>query len=195
MSRALQQKLLAHIDTAVAVLDLPLTRDQFERLAVELTPGIAAMFAKQDATIAELEPVEYTVAEGADTQDDGQRVVREFAGCTLSIDPDVAEDAPAALLGLELQRRQSDVLALDVRGATSLVVTVRPRSPHAWKWWLDEFEAVTCSPEQPCCTTTTGHYGDVAVELRGEGVPDLIAGRSASQSAARLGTFMAGHPW
>lgn len=192
MSRALQQQLLSGLDLAASVLDLPLTRDQLERLAVELTPGVAAMVAGRDATIAELAPVPYTVT-GTVDDGDGERVVREFAGCTLSIDPDVAEDAPAALLGLELQRTQSDVLALDVRGATSLVVTVRPRSPQAWTWWLTHFDAVTCSPEQPCCTTTTGHYGDIAVELRGDGVPDLLP--LADRSAARLGTFMAGHPW
>jgi hypothetical protein len=189
VSRALQQQLLARIDTAVAVLDLPLTREQLERLAVELTPGIVAMCAERDALIADLEPAPYTVVE--DGEGDGERVVREFAGCTLSIRPDVAQDAPAALLGLELQSTQSDVLVLDVPSATSLVITVKPRSPQAWTWWCKRFEAVTCSPSQPCCTTTTGHYGDIAVELRGEGVPDLLAARSAG----RLSDFMAGHPW
>lgn len=188
MSRALQQTLLARLDTAVAVLDLPLTREQLERLAVELAPGVAAMFAERDATIAELEPAPYTVT---DAVSDVDRHVREFAGCRLSICPDVAEDAPAALLGLELQRMQSDVLALDVPSATSLVVTVKPRSSQAWDWWRNKFGAVTCSPEQPCCTTTTGHYGDIAVELRGEGVPDLLSSRSAD----RLADLMAGHPW
>jgi hypothetical protein len=177
VSRALQQRLLSHLDLAVSVLDLPLTRDQIERLAAELTPGLATMTAGRNAT--------------TEAADDGERVVREFAGCTLSIRPDIAEDAPAALLGLELQSTQSDVLALDVRGATDLVVTVRPRSSDSWEWWLTRFEAVTCSPEQPCCTTTTGRYGDIAVELRGEGVPDLLATRSA----ARLGGFISGHPW
>ncbi|MEU9134645.1 hypothetical protein AB0D33_01520 [Streptomyces sp. NPDC048404] len=188
MSRALQHKLLSHLDLAVAVLDLPLTRDQLERLAVELTPGVAAMTAERDATIADLEPVPYAVAEA-----DGERVVREFAGCRLSIDPDVAEDAPAALLGLELQTTQSDVRSLDVRGATSLVVTVRPRTANAWQWWLERFEARACTPDQPCCATVIGHYGDIEVELRGDGVPDLAA--LADRSAARLGEFMAGHPW
>jgi hypothetical protein len=192
VSRALQHRLLSQLDLAVGVLDLPLTRDQLERLAAELTPGVAAVIAERDATIAELEPVPYNVA----SADDGERYVSEFAGCTLSIRPDVAEDAPAALLGLELQRAQSDVLALDVRGATDLVVTVRPRSAQAWGWWLSRFEATTCSPEQPCCMTTTGRYGDIAVELRGEGVPDLLAGASRSdRSAARLGDLIAGHPW
>lgn len=188
MSRVLQQQLLAYIDTAVAVLDLPLTNDQLERLAVELTPAVRAMLAKRDAVIAELEPAPYTVTDTAVT---GERVVSEYAGCTLSINPDVAEDAPAALLGLELRSTQSDVLALDIPSATRLVVTVKPRSPQAWTWWLDKFQATTCTPEQPCCTTTTGRYGDITVELRGDGVPDLLAGRSA----ARLGDFMAGHPW
>jgi hypothetical protein len=189
VSRALQHKLLSHLDLAVAVLDLPLTRDQLKRLAAELTPGVAAMTAEQDATIADLEPVPYAVAEA----DDGERVVREFAGCRLSIDPDVAEDAPAALLGLELQTKQSDVRALDVRGATSLVVTVRPRTATAWQWWLDRFGARPCTPDQPCCTTVIGHHGDIEVELRGDGVPDLPG--LADRSAARLGQIMAGHPW
>jgi hypothetical protein len=190
VSRALQHKLLSYLDTAVAVLDLPLTRAQLERLAVELTPDVAATIAERDATIAELVPVPYAVTESAA---DGERVVREFAGCILSIDPDVAEDAPAALLGLELQSTQSDVRALDVRGATRLVVTVRPRTARAWQWWLDRFEARPCTPEQPCCTTGIGHHGDIEVELRGDGVPDLPG--LADRSAARLGEFMAGHPW
>jgi hypothetical protein len=189
VSRALQHQLLSHLGLAVAVLDLPLTRAQLERLAVELTPGVAAMTAERDATIADLEPVPYAVTEA----DDGERVVREFAGCRLSIDPDVAEDAPAALLGLELQTTQSDVRALDVRGATSLVVTVRPRSANAWQWWLERFEARACTPDQPCCATVIGHHGDIEVELRGDGVPDLPG--LADRSAARLGEFMAGHPW
>jgi hypothetical protein len=180
VSRALQQQLLTQLGLAAAVLDVPLTRDQLERLAVEITPGIAALFAERDAS-----------AVAADVGSGGERYVREFAGCTLSIRPDVAEDSPAALLGLELQRTQSDVLALDVPGATQLVVTVRPRSTQAWAWWLDKFEATTCTPEQPCCTTTVGRYGDITVELRGDGVPDL----PASSSADRLGNFMAGHPW
>jgi len=183
VSRGLQQQLLARIDTTVAVLDLPLTRDQIERLAVELTPAVAAIVAERDATIAELEPAPYRLAE----TDDSERYVSEFAGCTLSIGPDVAEDAPAALLGLELRSTQSDVLALDVPAATSLIVTVRPRSPQAWAWWLDKFEAVACSPEQPCCATTVGRYGEITVELRGEGVPDLLVDRQANS--------MAGHPW
>lgn len=187
MSRALQQQLLARLDSAAAALDLPLTREHLERLAVELTPDVAAMLGKSGATVSRFASAPNAVAEDLD----GERHVREFAGCTLSIRSDVAEDAPAALLGLELQSQQPDVLALDVPTATSLVVTVRPRSPQAWAWWLNRFDAVTCSPEQPCCTTTTGHYGDIAVELRGEGVPDLLA----TKSAARRGDFMAGHPW
>ncbi|MGW5736961.1 MULTISPECIES: hypothetical protein [Streptomyces] len=190
MSRALQQQLLHRLDTAAAILDLPLSREQLERLAVELTPSVAALCAERDALIADLEPAPYTLAEDI-AAGDGERVVREFAGCTLSIRPDVAQDAPAALLGLELQSTQPDVLALDVPSATSLVITVKPRTEQAWDWWQRRFEAVTCSPEQPCCTTTTGHYGDISVELRGEGVPGLLAARSAG----RLSDFMAGHPW
>ncbi|MEU4172151.1 hypothetical protein AB0F46_35370 [Streptomyces sp. NPDC026665] len=192
MSRTLQHKLLTGLDLAVATLNLPLTREQLERLAVELTPSVAAMVAERDATIAELEPVPYTVAASHDS--DGERIVREFAGCRLSIDPDVAEDAPAALLGLELQSRQSaDVRALDVRGATSLVVTVHPRTERSWQWWIDHFDARPCTPDQPCCTTVIGHHGDIEVELRGDGVPDLPG--LADRSAARLGQMMAGHPW
>ncbi|GGY00147.1 hypothetical protein [Streptomyces fructofermentans] len=186
MSRDLQHALHAALTAAAARIDLPLDGQHLERLALELAPDVAALLGRRTAQSYDLE-VPASAADG----DDGERYVREYAGCRLSIQPDVTEDAPAALLGLELQRSQSDVLALDVAGATSLVVTVRPRSPQAWDWWLAKFDAVTCSAEQPCCTTTTGRYGEIAVELRGEGVPDILADRSAD----RLSTVTAGHPW
>ncbi|MEU1496107.1 hypothetical protein [Streptomyces sp. NPDC005732] len=189
MSRALQQQLHARIATAAALLDLPLTQDHLERLAAELTPGIKALLAERDATIAELEPAPYSLT--ATAVDDGERISREYAGCTLRIHPDVAEDCPAALLGLELQATQSDVLVLDVASATDLTVTVRPRSPEAWTWWRRRFAGVDRRPSQACCATLVGSYGEVRVELRGEGVPELLAQHSAN----RLQTILAGHPW
>lgn len=189
MSRDLQHTLHTALTTAVAMYDLPLTGLDVETLAVELTPAVKAMLAEQDATIAELEPAPYALTEVVERAD---RIVSEYAGCTLSIQPDVAEDAPAALLGLELRSTQPDILALDVPSATHLTITVRPRSLQAWTWWRDKFEAAqNCQAPQPCCTTLAGRYGEVTVELRGDGVPDLLARHSAD----RLSTVLAGHPW
>ncbi|MGW6210993.1 hypothetical protein [Streptomyces sp. NPDC055109] len=185
MSRDLQQQLLTHLDRSVTVLDLPLTREQIERLAVELTPRLAPVTGGRAVSGIESDPYTTTATP------DGERVVNAVEGCNLSIHPDVAEDSPAALLGAELYRAQSDVLALDVPEAKRLVVTVKPRSAEAWTWWLRKFDAVRCTPDQPCCTTIVGRFGDIDVELRGDGVPDLLA----TQSATRLGEFMAGHPW
>ncbi len=189
MSRHLQHKLHTAIVTAAATLDLPLTDGHTEALARELTPAVKAIVAALDATIEELIPTPYVLAEAADGAD---RIVSEYAGCTLSIHPDVAEDAPAALLGLELRSTQPDVLALDVATATHLTVTVRPNSLHAWAWWRSKFEADPNGQiPQSCCATLAGQYGEVTVELRGDGVPDLIA----QQSADRLSGVLAGHPF
>ncbi|MEW2567693.1 hypothetical protein [Streptomyces sp. NPDC047070] len=189
MSRHLQHKLHTAIVTAAATLDLPLTDGHIEALAVELTPAVKAIVAPLNATIDELSPAPYTLAEAADGAD---RIVSEYAGCTLSIHPDVAEDSPAALLGLELRSTQPDVLALDVATATHLAVTVRPRSTEAWSWWSNKFEATpTRDAEQGCCTTLAGTFGEVTVELRGDGVPELLA----QHSADRLSNVLAGHPW
>lgn len=189
MSRHLQHKLHAAIVTAVRTLDLPLTDGHIEGLAVELTPAVKAIVAALDATIDELAPATYTPAATADGAD---RIVSEYAGCTLSIHPDVAEDSPAALLGLELRGTQPDVLALDVATATHLTVTVRPRSTQAWTWWRDKFEAsADCQVPQSCCATLAGRYGEVTVELRGDGVPELPAQHSADRPAP----VPAGHPW
>ncbi|MGW0566134.1 hypothetical protein [Streptomyces tauricus] len=190
MSRHLQHKLHAALTTAVATLDLPLTEDHTERLAIELTPAVKAIVAPLDATIAELVPAPYTLAEAGDGAD---RIVSEYAGCVLSIQPDVAEDAPAALLGLELRSTQPDVLALDVATATDLTVTVRPRSLASWRWWRTKFEArPDCQIPQSCCATLAGRFGEVTVELRGDGVPDLIR---QARSEAQTDAVPAGHPW
>lgn len=186
MSRHLQHTLHAALTTAVATLDLPLDAGHTERLALELTPAVKAMVAALDATIADLVPAPYTLAAAADG---AERILSEYDGCTLSIDPDVAEDSPAALLGLELRSTQPDVQALDVASGTHLTVTVQPRSPQAWAWWCTKFEATPArETSQDCCTTLTGRYGEITVELRGNGVPALLAEDDLRPS-------MAGHPW
>lgn len=183
MSRRLQHRLHTALTTAVATRDLPLTDLHVEALAVELAPFLKAMLAERDATIDELLPAPYLLAT------DTERVVSEFEGCRLSIHPDVAEDAPAALLGLGLRHTRTDVVALDVSTATHLTVTVQPKTARAWGWWRTTFDTVANHVPQSCCTTLTGAYGEVSVEIRGNAVPDLIA-REAAQA-----DVLAGHPW
>ncbi|MCL6733337.1 hypothetical protein [Streptomyces neyagawaensis] len=201
MSRDLQLALHGRLTTAVAVLDLPLNGQHLERLAIELTPAVAAMLAEVDATVAELEPVSYALTEQAGPVD---RHISEYAGCRSAIHPEVEEDSPAALLALEL-RGTHDVTATDVPTRTHLTLTVRPLSLLGWQWWLDKMSvsASTILRHGPV-VTGTGHYGEITVHLRGENVGDLLDDQAAARSARRLQGFLvgdvparssAGHPW
>ncbi|WP_326729027.1 hypothetical protein [Streptomyces phaeochromogenes] len=193
MSRDLQHRLHTRVDLAVKVLDLPLSAEDIERLAVELTPAVKAILAEGADTAAELAPITYAVAE---TADPGERCVSEWAGCTSAIHPDVPEDCPAALLALELRRVQSDMTYTDVPRPADLVLTVRPRTLRAWEWWLQRLSIDTDTVERLGRTVTgTGRYGEVTVHLRGDNVGALLDDEAAQQSAARLSGAFAGHPW
>lgn len=203
MSRDLQQKLLSRIDLAAAVLDLPLTRDHIERLAVELTPAVKAILA-EDQAVAD-EPVAYAVVAGV-----AEMATHEYAACTGLIEArsetettqvegclcriglDVDLDSPAATLAQKLRSSQPDVTATDVPNAVTLGLTVRPQSIDCWRWWMHRLNVAVDSVRTASdAVTATGNYQGVTINLRGEGVPELLA----DKAAARLAGVIAGHPW
>lgn len=179
MSRELQQQLYTILTTAVATLDLPLDTRHVDGLAVELTPAIAALLAEADATIAELSPVPYRVAEAAVCDPEFEE--SQFAGCTTRIGLDVDYDSPAGTVAAKL-RRQPDVTALEISDAHTVAVTVDPQSLDAWRWWLHQ---VQISPGavafQGLAATATGAKDGVTVHLHGDGVAELYADRDAAR--------------
>lgn len=175
MSRHLQLRLHAVLQTATATLDLPLDAQHLERLAAELTPAIKAMLAEADATIAELAPVPYEVSES-----DGVEVT-EFAGCITRTSLDVDLDSPAGTVAYKA-RRQPDVTAVEIRDAFTIALTVDPQSLDAWRWWLHQFGI---DPRQVtldgATALATGSKDGATVHLRGDGVPDLLVDRGAAR--------------
>ncbi|MFF9123215.1 hypothetical protein ACF09J_07935 [Streptomyces sp. NPDC014889] len=173
MSRALQHQLHSILQTATATLDLPLDTGHLERLAVEVTPAIAALRAETRASVEENAPIRCALT-GRVNEAAGVRTT-EYAGCISRIDIDVDEDSPAAQLAAELRGRQPDVIATDVPDATYLGLTVRPQSWRAWQWWLDKLnvapEAVT---RQHDTTYAMGVVDNVVVSVCGDGVPKLL---------------------
>lgn len=200
MSRDLQQQLLTRIDLAVTMLDLPLTRDHIERLAVELTPAVKAILAQDQAVEI---PVAYAVVAGvAETATpeyaacagliEGQLATSEVEGCMCRIGLDVDLDSPAAVLAQRLRRSQPDVTATDVPDPTTLGLTVRPQSIECWRWWMHRLNvAVNSVQTQGDAVTATGHLKGVRINLRGDGVPALLT----DKAAARLAGVISGHPW
>ncbi|MFG2679235.1 hypothetical protein [Streptomyces sp. NPDC048392] len=181
MSRGLQHKLHSHLELATQMLDLPLTGEHLERLAVELTPAVTALIAEATEAHAETVPVEYGVV-GPDLDERAGVQTTTYAGCTARIGTEVDLESPAALLAAELRGRQPDVVATDVPSATYLGLTVRPQSLHAWRWWLDKLgvhpDTVT---RQDDSVFATGVVGDVVVAVCAEGVPTLMADRPADR--------------
>lgn len=174
MSRHLQLRLHTILQTATATLDLPLDTQHVERLALELTPAVKALLAEADATVAELEPVPYEVT--------------ELDGCTTRTGLDVDLDSPAARLGLQLRHSQHDVIAIDVPDASTLGLTVRPQSLDCWRWWVTRMGVPSDSLTTEGNTSVgTGTCEGVTIQLRGQGVSELLADRSA----ARLMGFIA----
>jgi hypothetical protein len=195
VSRALRHKLHSRIEMATVLADLPLTTQQIEHLALELTGPVKALIAEATASADEIVPVAYALAEQTGPAD---RHVTEYAGCRSSIHPEVDEDSPAALLALELRGTQPDVTATDVPTSTHLTLTVRPQSLHGWTWWRRKF-SVGSVLRHGSVVTGTGHYGEITVQLRGENAGELLDNRAIHQSATRLQNFLAqrpaGHPW
>ncbi|WP_405924909.1 hypothetical protein [Streptomyces sp. NBC_00035] len=201
MSRDLQQQLLTRIDLAVTVLDLPLTRDHIERLAAELTPAVKAILAQDQAV--DVVPVAYAVVAGvAETATheyaacaslvEGQVETSEVEGCLCRIGLDVDVHSPAAVLAQRLRSSQPDVTATDVPDATTLGLTVRPQSIDCWRWWMHRLNiAINSVQTHGDAVTATGHLKGVRINLRGDGVPDLLT----DKAAARLAGVIAGHPW
>jgi hypothetical protein len=198
VSRGLQQLLHSRLETVATLRDLPLTAQQIEVLALDLTPCVKAMLAESDAQIEELAPVAYALAGPAEPTD---RCVTEYAGCTSAIHPEVDVDCPAALLAHELAQTQPDVTATDVPTPAHLTLTVRPQSVRAWTWWLHKMSVHTGTTlRHGPLVTGTGHYGEITVHLRGENVGQLLDDQAAAQSANRLRSFIAPpaarrHPW
>ncbi|WP_073946483.1 hypothetical protein [Streptomyces kebangsaanensis] len=180
MSRALQHQLHTRIETAAAMLDLPLTAQHVERLAVELTPAIKALLAETLATAEETAPVRCALTPQAQVDDElaGVRTT-EYAGCICRISVDVDEDSPAALLAAELRGRQPDVIATDVPTATYLGLTVRPQSWQAWRWWLNRLNiSADAVNRRGTAVYAVGVVGEVAVQVCGDGVPKLLEPRT-----------------
>ncbi|MEV5368948.1 hypothetical protein AB0N12_06245 [Streptomyces albogriseolus] len=177
MSRDLQHRLHSRLELAAQMLDLPLTAQHLEDLAVELTPAVKALLAEQADAQAAAAPVSYAVVET-----DGVRTTT-YAQCTSRIDVTVAEDSPAALLAAAFRTRQPDVVATDVPSATYLGLTVRPQSLHAWAWWVERLRLDPVAlTRQDSSVYGVGNVDGVVVHVRGDGVSDLMA----DESAARL---------
>lgn len=203
MSRTLQHRLHTQLRTAVAVLDLPLTEQHIEGLAVEMTAPVKAMFAEALAAANEQAPLAVavtvpvlSVGPHPDVDEAVGMETSEYAGCVSRISLDVDLDSPAAVLAQRLRERQPDVTATDVPTNSYIGLTVRPQSLHAWAWWLNELgisaDSVTVQGD---AAYAVGEKNGVAVQLRGDGVPDLLTDRAAARLAGVLAGGPAGHPW
>ncbi|MET9729744.1 hypothetical protein ABZZ79_03455 [Streptomyces sp. NPDC006458] len=186
MTRPLQHQLHGRLELAAQVLDLPLTADQLERLALELAPAVRAMLAEQADSLTAQVPVTYAVV-GTDVDRQAGVAITTWAQCTSAIGTDVDHESPAALLAHELRSRQPDVIGTDVPTGTYLGLTVRPQSLSAWRWWLDRLsiaaEAVTV---QDTDAYAVGVVGDIAVQLCGQGVAELLADRPVARLMGML---------
>ncbi|MEU2780586.1 hypothetical protein [Streptomyces sp. NPDC007110] len=189
MSRALQHQLHSRLELATQMLDLPLTAKHLEDLAAELTPAVKALLAEQADQHTATAPIGYAVVgPGVDIDEAAGVQTTTYAQCTSRIDVNVDLGCPAALLADELRMRQPDVVATDVPSATYLGLTVRPQSLHAWRWWLDRLHvAADGVTYQGDSAYGIGTVGDVAVHVRGDGVPEL----AADHGAARLEGLLA----
>jgi len=181
MSRALQQRLHSRLELAAQMLGLPLTSDQLEDLAAELTPAVRALLAEQADTDAETVPVRCAVVVPGVEEQAGVQITT-YAQCTSRIDTEVDLDSPAARLADELRMGQPDVIATDVPSGTYLGLTVRPQSLHAWRWWIDKLGIATDGITfQDDAAYGMGVVDDVAVAVRADGVPTLLVDRGAAR--------------
>lgn len=181
MSRDLQHRLHARLELATQMLDLPLTADHLERLAIELTPSVKALLAEQADTQAATVPVAYAVV-GPDVDVEAGVQTTTYAQCVSRIGLDVDLDSPSAVLADQLRMRQPDVTATDIPSPMYLGLTVRPQSLHAWRWWLDKLHiAADAVTSQGNSAYGMGVVDGVAVHVRGDGVPTLLADRGAAR--------------
>ncbi|MFF9279572.1 hypothetical protein [Streptomyces griseosporeus] len=190
MSAPLQHQLHSRIELAAQMLGLPLTPDQLERLALELTPWVKARLAEQADAHAAAAPIAYavvpTMARPVKAMT-GMETTR-YAGCVSRVGLDVDLDSPAATLAAKV-RRQPDAVATEVPDAHTLAVTVRPSSLPAWRWWLSSLSVDLASVQtRGTAVIATGRRHGVTVQLRGEGVPALLS----DKAAARLAGFLSG---
>lgn len=158
--RHVPHRLHSALQTAAAVLDLPLDTRHLEALAVELAPFVRALCAETAAAATDDAPIPYTVASADETA--GVETTT-YAGCAARIGVDVDHDAPAALLAEKL-RRHHDVVATDVPTAAYLGLTIRPKTAAAWQWWLRELDVPTSA------VTVQGVDAYAAVEVDGVAV-------------------------
>lgn len=204
MSRSVQRRLHTQLRTAVAVLDLPLGDLDVERLAVEMTAPVKALLAEALASAEEQAPLAVAVPDPEPEPWSGSTLgmdeaagvaTTQYAGCICRISLDVDLDSPAATLAEQL-RRQPDVTATDIPTSSYIGLTVRPPSLHAWAWWLHKLaigaESVTIQGD---AAYAVGVKDGVAVQLCGDGVPELLTDKAAARLAGVLAEPAAGHPW
>ncbi|MFF9043287.1 hypothetical protein [Streptomyces parvulus] len=187
MSRELQHKLRSRLELATQILDLSISGEDLDRMAVELTPAVKALIAEatdaHDATV----PVRYAVT--GETLDEQAGVhTTTYASCTARIGAEIDLDSPAAALAAELRTKQPDVVATDVPSPTYLGLTVRPQSLFAWRWWLDKLNVADGTVTvRDNAAHATGVVDDVVVQVQGDEVPMLMV----DESAARLTGLLA----
>ncbi|MFJ2007056.1 hypothetical protein [Streptomyces chartreusis] len=181
--RHVPHKLHSALEMAATLLDLPLTEAQREALALELTGPVRALIAEARADVGDDSPVRYAVAATEPVE------TRWVGGCLCRIGLDVDHDSPAAALAHKLRSSQPDVTATEVPDATTLHLVVRPQSIDCWRWWVHRMGVAINSVHTEGDTVTgTGQYEGVTVHLCGDGVPALLA----DKSAARLMGVIAG---
>ncbi|MFI1723878.1 hypothetical protein [Streptomyces sp. NPDC020489] len=175
--RHVPRKVHSALELAATMLDLPLTAQHLEALALEMAGPVRALIAEALADVRETTPVRYAV-----TALTGEVAVSEYAGCTTAVGLDVDLDSPAADLAARLRASQHDVTATEVRDRTTLGLTVRPQSLTCWSWWVHRLNVrVDDMRTDGDSVTATGSYRGVAINLRGEGVPDLLTDRAAAR--------------
>ncbi|MEU9661872.1 hypothetical protein [Streptomyces chartreusis] len=174
MSQDLRPKLHSAVTLAATLLSLPLSDAQCDALALELTGPVRALLAEALAVQAADVPVRCAViGPGIDEQTGVETT--QYAGCLSRICVDVDHDSPAATLAADL-RRHHDVVITDVPTPTYLGLTVRPRTVHAWQYWLKQFgiadDVVTLEGSD---AHGVGEKDGVAVRLCGEGMAVLLS--------------------
>ncbi|MEU1276506.1 hypothetical protein [Streptomyces sp. NPDC005799] len=177
------------IGLATELLDLSLDARQREALALELTGPVRALIAEAlDGAAAEV-PVRYAVVaqtgEAVSRTVDTEAAVEttEYAGCVSRIALDVDLDSAAAVLAADLRQQQPDVLVTDVPNGSYLGLTVRPKTLHAWRWWLRKFGIAESSVSvQGTNAYAVGQVGQVAVQLCGEDTGTLLSSEVRTRS-------------